>query len=429
MKVFLLSLGCSKNQVDSEIIAGLLKKGGHQLVSTSDEADAALVNTCGFIAPAVEESVDAILDLETLKRSGKLKFLGVVGCLVNRYERELREEIPLADLFARTGDLFAIAESMNNGRFPPGRALLPGMPSWTRYLKISEGCNNRCSYCTIPSIRGPLASAPPADLYREVEELVSEGAREICLVAQDLTAYGHDLGTKVDLAGLIDGMEDRFRGEDLWFRLLYLHPGRVGRSLIEKVATSRLFLNYLDLPVQHADPDILKAMNRGGLEGDKALDLFAFARTLDPGFALRTTIMVGFPGEDDRRFQRLLEFLESARIDRVGVFPFYPEEGTAAAEMEDQVDEEVKRERLERVVSLQESISLQRQKLFEGEVIRVLVDEVNPEEGYMEGRSYREAPEVDGVVEASAPAPVFAGEFVMVRVLEALEHDLIGEVV
>ncbi len=398
-------------------------------MSTSDEADAALVNTCGFISPAVEESVDAILDLEILRRSGKLKFLGVVGCLVNRYERELMEEIPSADLFARAGDLSAIAEAMNNGRFTPGRILLPGMPSWTRYLKISEGCNNRCSYCTIPTIRGPLASSPPAVLFREVEELVSEGAREICFVAQDLTAYGHDLGPDLDLAGLIDGMEERFGGEDLWFRLLYLHPGRVGRPLIEKVVSSRLFLNYLDLPVQHVDPDILRAMNRGGSEGGKALDLFTFARSLDPGFALRTTLMVGFPGEDDRRFQSLLEFLESARIDRVGVFPFYPEDGTAAAEMEDQVDEEIKRERLERTVSLQERISLQRQKLFEGEVIKVLVDEFNPEEGYIEGRSYREAPEVDGVVEAFTSAPVATGEFVMVRVVEAMEHDLAGEVV
>ena len=194
------------------------------MVATSDEADAAIVNTCGFIAPAVEESIDAILDLEILRQSGKLKFLGIVGCLVNRYEKDLRSEIPSADLFARAGDTEAIAKAMIGGHPCQNRILLPGTPSWTRYLKISEGCDNRCSYCTIPSIRGPFASVPSTIIYEEAARLVSEGAREICLVAQDLTAYGQDVGDEVDLNLLIDGFEDRFEREDLWFRLLYLNP-------------------------------------------------------------------------------------------------------------------------------------------------------------------------------------------------------------
>ncbi|OQB45052.1 MAG: Ribosomal protein S12 methylthiotransferase RimO [Synergistetes bacterium ADurb.Bin155] len=399
------------------------------MVSSTDEADGAIVNTCGFIAPAVEESIDAILDLEILRRSGKLKFLGIVGCLVNRYEKDLRSEIPSADLFARVGDLETIAKAMNGGSLCQDRVLLPGSPAWTRYLKISEGCDNRCSYCTIPGIRGRLASVPPEEVYREAARLVSEGAKEICLVAQDLSAYGRDLGDRVDLGVLIDGFEDRFRGEDLWFRLLYLHPGRVGRGLIERVASSDLFLNYMDLPVQHASNRVLEAMNRGGSEGDRALGLFSFARSLDPRFALRTTLMVGFPGETDEDFEILLEFLQTALIDRVGVFPFYPEEGTPAAEMEGQVVEEVKMERMERLFSLQERISYERQRTFEGEVLKVLVDECHPGEGYLEGRSFREAPEVDGVVEASLKTAVRPGEFVKVKVLEALEHDLVGEVV
>lgn len=429
MKVFLLSLGCSKNQVDSEAIAGVLGKGGHRLVATSDEADAAIVNTCGFIAPAVEESVDAILDLEILRQSGKLKFLGIVGCLVNRYEKDLRSEIPSADLFARAGDTEAIAKAINGGHPCQNRIPLPGTPSWTRYLKISEGCDNCCSYCTIPSIRGPFASVPPAIIYEEAARLVSEGAREICLVAQDLTAYGQDLGDEVDLGLLIDGFEDRFEREDLWFRLLYLNPGKVDRNLIEKVVSSDLFLNYLDMPVQHASARILDAMNRGGAEGERALELFSFARSLDPWFALRTTIMVGFPGETTEDFEKLLAFLKSAKIDRVGVFPFYPEEGTPAAAMEGQVDEDVKRERMERLFSLQEEISLDRQKLFEGAVLKVLVDGCHPEEEYLEGRSFREAPEVDGVIEASFKEVIRPGEFVKVKILQALEHDLVGEVV
>ncbi len=429
MNIFLLSLGCSKNQVDSEKIAGILQRCGHRIVESSSEADAAIVNTCGFIEPAVEESVDAILELEILRRSGKIRTLGIIGCLVNRYGVELRKEIPLADFWAEAGDHAAVGRAFGCGDLPPLQAALPGTYPWSRYLKISEGCNNRCSYCMIPMIRGDLVSVPPLRVIREAEELVLSGAKEICLVGQDLTSYGRDIGPGgCSLENLMEMIEDRFKGQDVWFRLLYLHPLRVGKRLIERVAGSELFLNYLDIPVQHSDPDILKAMNREGTEGEKVLDLFSFARSLDPDFALRTTLMVGFPGETEDHFLSLASFLENSEIDRAGVFTFFPEEGTPAEKFEGQVPKEVKEERLERLFSLQESISLRRQKSFEGKVLKVLVEEVNMQEGYLEGRSFREAPEVDGIIEAQLKGKAVPGNFIDVRITEAQEHDLIGEV-
>ncbi|MDO9509351.1 MAG: 30S ribosomal protein S12 methylthiotransferase RimO [Thermovirgaceae bacterium] len=428
MDIFLLSLGCSKNQTDSERLAGLLTAGGHCIVEDSSKADAAIVNTCGFIAPAVEESVDAILELEILKNTGEIKFLGVVGCLVNRFEEELKAELDSVDIWARAGDFEAVARFLSGKEVLASPMVLPGYPVWSRYLKISEGCDNRCSYCTIPMIRGALTSRPGLEILQEAEILVSGGAKEICLVGQDLTSYGADIGPGVSLAGLIDDIESRFRGEDLWFRLLYLHPSRVDRPLIEKIASSSIIQNYLDIPVQHVDPDILRSMNRKDLNSDRLREIFASARSVDPDFALRTTVMVGYPGESESQFRTLLGFLEEAEIDRVGVFPYYREEGTPAAVMQDQVSDELKMERIEKITSLQEKISLRRQKLFEGRIMRVLVEEVNYSEEYAEGRSFREAPEVDGVIEISTRDAIVPGEFANVRIIEALEHDLLGEV-
>lgn len=431
MDIFLLSLGCSKNQTDSERLAGLLSAAGHRIVEDTSRADAVIVNTCGFIMPAIEESVDAILELEILKKSGDIKFLGVVGCLVNRFEENLKAELDSVDLWARAGDLDAVARALSlaGKDFPAPPLLLPGHSPWSRYLKISEGCNNRCSYCTIPMIRGALKSRPRSDILREAEDMVSLGAREICLVGQDLTSYGADIGNGVSLAGLIGDIDSRFRGEAIWFRLLYLHPSRVDVALIEKIASSQIIQNYLDIPIQHVDPAILRSMNRKENKRKSLRELFAFARSVDPDFALRTTVMVGYPGESESQFGSLLGFLEETWIDRVGVFPFYPEEGTPAAGMPGQIPDELKMERVERVTSLQERLSLRRQKLFEGRIMNVLVEEVNVSEEYAEGRSFREAPEVDGVIEISTRNAIVPGEFAKVRIIEALEHDLLAEVV
>lgn len=428
MNIFLLSLGCSKNQTDSERLAGMLVNAGHSMVEDASSADAAIVNTCGFIAPAIEESVDAILELEILKKSGQIKTLGVVGCLVNRFEKDLKAELESVDFWAGAGDLASVARALSAADLFSKPIVLPGNNIWSRYLKISEGCNNRCSYCTIPMIRGPLSSRSPDEIFREAELLVSDGAKEVCLVGQDLTAYGDDIASDVSLLCLIDGIQERFKGEDLWFRLLYLHPSRVDEGLIEKIASSPLFLNYLDIPVQHVDPLILDSMNRGDLDRRRLLEIFASARRLDPDFALRTTLIAGYPGESEIQFQSVLDFLEEAEIDRVGVFPFYPEEGTPAALAEEQIPEEIKLERVERLSMRQEEISLRRQRRFEGKTLKILVEEVNESERYAEGRSFREAPEVDGVIETGWSDGLEQGEFSMVRIIEALEHDLLGEV-
>lgn len=428
MDIFLLSLGCSKNQTDSERLAGMLVNAGHRIVENSAVADAAIVNTCGFIAPAIEESVDAILELEILRKTGQIRIFGVVGCLVNRFEAELKAELKSVDFWARAGDPAAVARALFADPFISSPMVLPGNNAWSRYLKISEGCDNRCSYCTIPMIRGGLSSRSPEEILKEAEFLVSSGAKEICLVGQDLTSYGNDLAADISLPGLIGEIEERFRGEDLWFRLLYLHPSRVDSRLIEKIASSSLFLNYLDIPVQHVDPVILHSMNRGDLDLDRLKGIFSSAREVDPDFALRTTLIAGYPGESETQFQNLLDFLEETEIDRVGVFPFYPEEGTVASLLEGQIPEAIKLERVERLAVIQEGVSLRRQKRFEGRILKVIVEEVDHSESYAEGRSFREAPEVDGVIEIGESDNIAPGEFVQVRIVEALEHDLLGEV-
>lgn len=428
MKIFLTSLGCAKNQVDSERLVAFLRDAGHELVEEPAGADAALVNTCGFIRPAVEESLEVIFELEDLKAKGVIGQIGVLGCLLNRYGEELKREFPQVDFWAEAEDWAALLSQMG-GAIPAvaGRDRLPGMPVWTRYLKIAEGCDNRCTYCTIPSIRGPLRSLPIPELVQEALSLVREGAREICLIAQDPTAYGMDISNGDSLLiPLLDALEEALPSY-VWLRLLYVHPRRVDEALLQRVASGENLLPYLDIPVQHVDSDILAAMNRGTTE-EHIRWIFRRAREINPDFALRTTLMTGFPGEDRARFEKLLDFLEVAQLDRVGAFAFCPEEGTPAEIMEGQVREAEKEKRLSELLELQGEISRTRQEQFVGRDLQVLVEERVPEEGIFLGRSYRDAPEVDGLVEIHGAVGLVPGEFVTVRILEALEHDLIGEV-
>lgn len=427
MKIYCLTLGCAKNRVDSECLAGALKAAGHELVSEVEDAQAAIVNTCGFIRPAVEESIEAILDLEELKQNGALEKIGVVGCLVNRYTEGLTSEIPSVDFWAETEDWESVLKSLATpGDGARRRGALPSTSKFTRYLKISEGCDNRCSYCAIPSIRGPLRSLPLRLIVQEAQQLVEEGARELCVVGQDLTVYGADSGADNGLIELLDALESSLP-YDVWIRLLYLHPSRVTNKLLERVASGRQIIPYLDIPVQHGDSEILSLMNRD-IKPSALRSIFRTARSINPDFALRTTMMVGFPGEKKKHFDNLIEFVKEVRFDRMGAFTFYAEEGTPAACMAGQVSEAVKKKRLDTLMHVQEEISCERQQAFVGRELKVLVDRIVPEEGYAEGRSFREAPEVDGLIEIrGARGDLKEGDMITVKITEAMIHDLAGE--
>ena len=427
MKIFCLSLGCAKNKVDSECLAGELRRAGHELVADAEQADVGIVNTCGFIKPAVKESIDAILDLEQLNLDGKLKKIGGVGCLVNRYDKDLITELPNVDFWARSEDWASVVASLGGKPYDGRcRSALPLENRFSRYLKISEGCDNRCSYCAIPAIRGGLRSLPLDTIVKEACQLVSEGARELCVVGQDLTVYGVDFACRSRLTELLDALESSLP-QDLWIRLLYLHPARVTAKLLERVANGRQVLSYLDVPVQHGDEEILAAMNRG-MDGGELLSIFKTARSIDPDFALRTTCMVGFPGEKKKNFANLMKFIAEARFDRMGAFSFYPEEGTPAAAMSGQVSAAAKTRRLDKLMALQEQISYERQQLFVGKTLDVLIDNVYLSDGYAEGRSFREAPEVDGIVEVrNIRKDLRAGDMIRVRLTEAMPHDMAGE--
>lgn len=427
MKIYCLSLGCAKNRVDSECLAGELKRAGHEMVDSAEEAEIGIVNTCGFIRPAVEESIEAILELEELKQEGRLKKIGVVGCLVNRYGGDLTNEMRSVDFWAESEDWDAVLENLGGAK-SSGRCRdpLPSSPPFTRYLKISEGCDNRCTYCKIPDIRGGLKSLPVDMIVEEAAQLVSEGARELCVVGQDLTVYGTDTGGRANLTDLLDALETSLP-KDIWIRLLYLHPTRVTRKLLERVAAGVQILPYLDIPIQHADPGVLAAMNRG--IGEKELiSIFTGAREIREDFALRTTCMTGFPGEGRKEFANLMAFIEKVRFDRIGAFTFFAEEGTLAANMEHQVSAAAKERRLSKLMALQERISEERQQLFLGRTLDVLVQKINPEYGFAEGRSFREAPDVDGLIEIRDIRPdLKAGDMIKVKMTDAFAHDMIGK--
>ena len=427
MKIYLLTLGCAKNRVDSECLAGALKAAGHELVPEVEQAQAAIVNTCGFIRPAVEESIEAILDLEELRQKGELEKIGVVGCLVNRYREGLTSEIPSVDFWAETEDwesvLKSLATPLDGAR---RRGSLPSTPKYTRYLKISEGCGNRCAYCAIPSIRGPLRSLPVDVIVKEAQQLVGEGARELCVVGQDLTVYGTDNGSGKGLIELLDALESSLP-YDIWIRLLYLHPTRVTNKLLERVAAGRQIIPYLDIPVQHGDSEILAHMNRD-IKPGALRSIFRTAREINPDFTLRTPCMVGFPGEKKKHFDNLIDFVKEVRFDRMGAFTFYAEEGTPAECMAGQVSEATKKKRLDMLMCVQEEISFERQQSFVGRELRVLVDRVVPEEGFAEGRSFREAPEVDGLIEIrNIRKDIKEGDMINVKITEAMTHDMAGE--
>ncbi|MBQ9565592.1 MAG: 30S ribosomal protein S12 methylthiotransferase RimO [Synergistaceae bacterium] len=426
-------MGCAKNAVDSEKLMGRLVAMGHRVVEDPSEADVGIINTCGFIQDAVKENVDAILDLERMKEEGTLSRIIVAGCLVNRYEAELRKELPSVDLFVRAEDWDSVAAFLPSpggagggarplvcGRFAPSFT-----PTWSRYLKVGEGCDTFCSYCAIPLIRGRLRSVPVEALVEEAVALCASGARELCLVGQDLTAYGRDLYGAPALERLLTELGRALPG-GTWLRLLYLHPDRMTEGLADFLMGAEKVLPYLDIPIQHIDDAILSRMNRR-TTGDHIRRIFRHIRRADPLFALRTTLMTGFPGETEAQFQRVLDFLGEAELDRVGAFVYSPEEGTPAASFADPVPREVAEERCARLMEFQSAISQERGALFIGWELDVLIEEIDEASGAAWGRSYRDAPEVDGVVCVSgAVAELSPGDLIRVKITGCEEHDLFG---
>lgn len=435
-KIGLVSLGCAKNLVDSEVILGQLEKAGFAITNQEKEADILIVNTCAFILPAVQESLQNIFELARLKQNGKCRRLLVAGCLAQRYGRRLWRELPEVDGFLGTGAVSGVAEVVKrvlagervyavgrpDCRYPDGLPRLLATPPYTAYVKIAEGCSNRCSFCTIPAIRGRYRSRTIASIAEEVNSLVQKGVKEIILVAQDTARYGMDLPGAGRLPELIRRL-DAVCGLR-WLRLLYCSPDYFPEELITVLAASPKCCRYLDIPIQHASNEILKKMNRRKTS-EEIRDLLGRLRGAVPGLALRTTFLVGFPGEKETHFAELLNFLQEMSFDHAGVFKFYPEEGTRAAGLPGQVPEEVKEERYHRVMTLQQEISFRQNRKKVGKKLTVLVEGKAGKLFY--GRTQTQAPEVDGKVYFPADRFLSPGEFVPVLIREAREYDLIGE--
>ncbi|MCL7486784.1 MAG: 30S ribosomal protein S12 methylthiotransferase RimO [Desulfobulbaceae bacterium] len=440
-KLHLVSLGCPKNLVDSEIMLNRLEHDGYTVVADPADADLLLVNTCGFIAPAVEEAVDEILRLGEYKREDPDKLLVVTGCLVQRYGADLKEELPEVDLFTGTNgfqEIDLLIRQIEKGGnalldLRPSRYLMDSSsgrrlstPHFRSYLKITEGCDNRCSYCMIPSIRGNLRSRTVADLVDEAQQLGRSGVRELTLIAQDLTAYGNDLPGDDNLVRLLQELLGHTDIE--WLRLLYLYPTGISDDLLQLMAGNSRIVPYLDIPFQHTGDVVLKRMNRR-YGRDDLHGLLTRIRKLLPRCAIRTTLMVGFPGEEEKDVEEMIRFLQHWNLDHVGIFRYADEDGSAAANLAGKVDEETANQRYNRVMAVQAEISSLRQQRFVNTVEPVLVEGLSKEsELLLEGRTRYQAPDIDGCVYITA-GTANPGDIVQVRITEAHPYDLVGEIV
>lgn len=437
LKVGIVSLGCPKNLVDSEIMLGIIKDSGFLLTNSEQEADVLVVNTCSFIEQAKEESINTILELARHKAGGKCRSLLVTGCLAQRYPRELLREMPEIDGLLGTGSISEIAgvihktlagERVVHVGSPgylhhAGQPRVQATPPYTAYLKIAEGCHNRCSYCVIPDIRGPYRSRKKEEILDEAAALAGRGVKELIITAQDTTLYGIDLYGRLALHELLAGMED-IEGL-VWVRILYGYPTYLTDQLIEVMAKSSKICRYLDLPLQHASDTVLRRMSRRG-SGEDYLRLVEKLRRSIPGITLRTSFIVGFPGETEKEFQQLLDFMRQVKFERAGVFVYSREEGTAAAEMAGQVPEDTKIERRDRAMELQQRISLENNQGKIGETVDALV-EGGGEQGMYTGRTESDAPDIDGKVFFKAKRDLTPGDFVRVLIRDASWYDLEGE--
>lgn len=438
-KVGMISLGCPKNQVDAERMLALLDAEGMEIVDYVDGCDVVIVNTCGFIDDAKKEAIENILDMVELKKEGVIGKIIVTGCLAQRYQSEILTEIPEVDAvlgIGANGDIIKTIEEVMTAISPiesyPSQQELPlegqrilTTPEHWAYLKIGDGCSNRCTYCTIPSIRGDMRSRPMENIIEEAKQLAETGVKELILVAQDTTSYGLDLYGELRLPQLLDEL---CKIESIeWIRLLYCYPDRITDELIATMKKQEKIVNYIDLPLQHADDKILKAMNR---RGDQALirEVVGKLRVAMPDVVIRTTFIVGFPGEGEEEFETLAEFVNEMEFDRLGVFTFSPQEGTPAYDMEGQVDDDVKVRRGEVIMQDQYSIMEEKNSGKIDNEYKVIVEEYDAYSDSYIGRTYMDAPEIDGLVKFTSPKELEIGDFVYVEIFDVDGYDLIGEV-
>ena len=436
MKVLLISLGCDKNLVDSEVMLGLLNKAGHQLTNDETEADVVVVNTCAFISDAKEESINTIIEMGELKKTGKLKKLIVAGCLSQRYKDEIMKELPEIDVIigatnydkiveAIGTDEESIVDDINYTPRPIAERIVTTNASMA-YFKIAEGCNKLCTYCIIPHIRGRYRSMPMDSLIASAEKLASDGIKELVLVAQETTLYGVDLYGEKKLPELLTKLSE-IEGIE-WIRLLYCYPEEITDELIEVMATNPKICHYVDIPIQHSENPILKRMGRRTSRED-IVELVGRLRTAMPDIAIRTTLISGFPGETQELHDGLVDFVDECEFDRLGVFTYSPEEGTPAAEYEDQVDGELAAKWRDEIMELQQEISYEKNQQMIGSTQKVLIEGYLVDDDVYVGRTYRDAPGVDGIVFVSAPYELISGSFVDVKITEANEYDLTGVIV
>ena len=437
MKVAFVSLGCAKNLVNTEQMMALVRAAGHEITADPAGADAAVLNTCGFIDSAKSEAIQNILELAQLKAEGGLQKLLVTGCLSQRYRDELMAEMPEVDGVLGTGsysDIVPALEAVMAGEHPrlfgdidhtrEDGARVVSTPAYTAYLKIAEGCDNRCSYCIIPYLRGRYRSRSMESLLDEARGLAARGVKEIIVIAQDITRYGTDLYGRRALGELLTQL---CKLDFHWVRLHYLYPDEVDDALIDVIAREPKILKYIDIPLQHINDGILRAMNRRSTKAE-IVELLAKLRARLPGLVLRTSLICGLPGEGEAEFEELCHFLREQRIQRAGVFQFSPEEGTLAAAMEGQVDPDTAARRVELVVDLQSRVMDSFNESRMGEVLEVLCEGFDPDMGCYAGRSYADSPDVDGKVFFTAAGLVPAGSFVHVRITGAADGDLTGEI-
>lgn len=438
MNILFISLGCDKNLVDSEVMLGLLDKKGYKIVDEESEADVIVINTCCFINDAKEESVQTILEMAEYKKEGRLKALIVTGCLAQRYQQEILDEIPEVDAVLGTTSYDKITEAVEEALAGNGHVEVTDINALPlvdekrlvttgghfAYLKIAEGCDKHCTYCIIPKLRGNYRSVPMERLIKEAEDLAEQGVKELILVAQETTVYGQDIYGEKSLHKLLKEL-CKISGIR-WIRILYCYPEEIDDNLIQAIKEEPKICHYLDLPIQHASDEILKRMGRRTSK-KQLVEIIGKLRSEIPDIALRTTLITGFPGESEANHEELMEFVDEMEFDRLGVFTYSPEEDTPAADMPEQIEESVKKDRQAELMELQQDIAFDKAEDMVGSEVLMMVEGKVADENVYVGRTYKDAPNVDGLIFVHTDAELITGDFAKVKVTGALEYDLIGE--